>query len=746
MIKESVSKLYPFANLEFWHCMRKLIVAIPLLGCYMIVVLMASCKNESYTDWQIYGGSETRIQYSSMTQIDTNNVESLQIAWVYHTKDAETSGQMEVNPIIAQGVMYGVSSKLKLFAIDPVSGNEKWIFDPFLDSLWIGKKKPGINICRGVSFYNDNGEKGNNLVFYTAGYLLYCINSNTGKPVTSFGNNGSVDLHDDLGRDVKDLYITSTSPGIIYKDLIIVGSAVSEAAAAAPGHIRAYDVHTGKLCWIFHTIPYPGEKGYETWKDKEAYRYLGGANSWAGFSLDEEKGLVFASTGSAAYDFYGGKRLGDNLFANSILALDASTGELRWHYQTVHHDVWDWDLPAAPVLVTITKEGMPIEAVVQVTKTGFIFVLDRETGQPVYPIDEKPVPTETDLDGEILSPTQPFPTFYKPFVRQVLNETDLFKNIPDSSYQDIRRRFSELKSGNLFNPPTKMPTIVFPGMQGGAEWGGPSFDPTSGVIYINANEIPRVLTMVNAREENPLLQQTNLEAGKILYETACMVCHGPDRKGGGDFPSIMDIDKKYTEAEFNNLLSSGLRRMPAFDQLNEAEKTALAAYLLNIESKQLKPFVTPPKAIDPYREIPYTHAGRRPSKFETKEGYPAIAPPWGSLSAINLNTGELLWKAPLGDYPELKARGIHTGTENYGGPVVTAGGLLFIAATKDEKFRAFNKKSGKLLWETDLPAAGFATPAVYEVNGKQHVVIACGGGKLKAKSGNAYVAFTLPDL
>ena len=708
-----------------------------------IIAFNGAHRNELYKDWKVYGGSNSRIQYSALSQIDTNNVQSLRVAWIYHTKDAEGSGQMQANSIVVEGVLYGVSPKLKLFALDPRSGTERWVFDPFKDTS-SGKKRRGINMCRGVSFY-DGGED-DKRIFYTVGSSLYCINPATGRPWNSFGIDGTIDLHNDLGRDVKDLFITSTSPGMIYKDLIIIGTYVSEEAAAAPGHIRAYDVHSGKLRWIFHTIPHPGEQGYEAWEDKDAYQHIGGANSWAGFTLDEGNGVLYAPTGSASYDFYGGKRLGQNLFANSILALEAATGKLKWYYQTVHHDVWDWDLPAPPILVTITKEGKKIDALVQVTKTGFLFVLDRQTGKPLYPIEERPVPAETDLSGEKLSPTQPHPTFYPAFVRQVVTDDDLNNIVADSSYQQIKKELSTYVTGNLFNPPSKKPTIIFPGMQGGAEWGGPCFDPKTGIMYINANEVPRVLTMVDAKEKPITSNQTNLEAGKALYNITCMNCHGPERKGGGDFPSLLGLEKKYSEADFKTLVSTGRRRMPGFSQLGEGEKSALASFILNLKPLQQKKFMPSLKKEDPYFKVPYTSMGSaRPTKFETKEGYPAIRPPWGSMSAIDLNSGKLVWKIPLGDYPELKAKGIHSGTENYGGPVVTSGGLLFIAATKDGKFRAFNKRSGQLLWEVDLPAAGFATPSLYEVNGKQYIVIACGGGKMKTKSGDAYVAFSLPD-
>lgn len=711
----------------------------------ILFISIVSCsfpEKEPYGGWKVYGGTKERIQFSSLSHIDTTNVTDLQVAWTFNTKDAGASSQIQVNPVVIDGVLYGVSPRLKLFALDASTGEQKWQFDPFSDTTNFSLKGRGVNICRGIAFYD--GGKRDRLIFYTAGSLLYSVNADTGQPERRFGRNGTVDLHNDLGRDVQDLFITATSPGIIYQDLIIIGSFVSEMPASAPGHIRAYDVHTGELRWIFHTIPHPGEEGYATWDDPEAYRHIGGANAWAGFSLDEKRGILFAPTGSASYDFYGGKRTGDNLFANCVLALDAATGKRIWHFQTVHHDVWDMDLPTAPVVITVKKSGKDHEAVLQVTKTGFIFLLDRQTGEPLYPVNELPVPTETDLDAEKLSPTQPVPSFFRPFVRQKLLQGDLNTHVPDSSYQDIKKRLSGFITGRLFNPPSKKPTVIFPGMQGGAEWGGPAFDPTTGIMYINANEIPRVITMVEVAQDGNLGAQTNLDAGKRLYTMFCESCHGTNLQGSGENPPLLKLDQKYNEGQFKSLLGAGVRRMPAFGHLTEEEKTALASYILNIKVKQKITFAsTGVKNI--YHQVPYTHSGSRPSTFLTKEGYPAIAPPWGTLTAIDLQTGKVVWKTPLGDYAELKAKGIHAGTENFGGPVVTKGGLLFIAATPDGKFRAFNKKTGALLWETDLPAAGFATPAIYEVKGKQYIVIACGGGKLNTPSGDAYVAFALPE-
>jgi quinoprotein glucose dehydrogenase len=709
----------------------------------LFALIFFSCNHAAkskYQTWENYGGNKENNHYSSLTQIDTSNVAQLQIAWTYHTGDNDSMTQIQVNPIVIDNILYGVSPKLKLFALDASTGKEKWVFNPVNENDINGKGYFMMNVCRGVAYYTDG--KDDKRIFYSASARLFCVNANDGKIITSFGDHGKIDLHDDLGRDVKKLYVASTTPGIIYKDLIIIGARVDEDAAAAPGHIRAYDVHTGKLRWIFHTIPQPGEEGYESWDNKDAWQHIGGANTWSGFSMDEEKGIVFAPIGSASYDFYGGKRTGNDLFANSIVALDALTGKRIWHFQTVHHDLWDRDLPTPPALVTITKDGKKIEAIAQPSKSGFIFLFERTTGKPIYPIDEIKVPTESELDGEKVSPTQPWPSLPKPIVRQTLNEKDLNTLVPDSSYQDIKKRLASYKTGFIFTPPSKEGTVIFPGYDGGSEWGGPAFDPATGILYVNGSEMPWVLTMVDIKNKTAS-DENNLQAGQRLYKATCMSCHGSERQGGGNYPTLINVQKKYNEDQFIQLISSGRRMMPAFAQLSESEKKAIASFILDENNKQKEKFIAPATPEDEWFKMPYTSTGY--NKFLTKEGYPAVAPPWGTLNAIDLNTGQLVWKDTLGDYPELKAKGIHSGTENYGGPAVTAGGLLFIAATSDSKFRAFNKRTGELLWETDLPASGFATPSVYEVDGKQYIVIACGGGKLHKHTGDAYVAFALPS-
>lgn len=704
---------------------------------------IAACQPElpTNTTWSTYKGGPGANQYSSLAQIDTNNVTSLEVAWTYHTGDADTvnNSQIQCNPIVVDGVLYGTSPQLKLFAVDAATGKERWVFNP-LDSI------PGqkfmffiLNNSRGVAYWA-NADKTDTRIFYTAGSNLYCINAKTGKPVEEFALNGLLDLHEGLDRpNIQNLYVSATTPGIIYKDLIIMGSRVDEGPEAAPGHIRAFDVRTGKRAWVFHTVPHPGEPGFETWEDTTAYQFIGGANAWSGFSLDEKRGIVFAVTGSASFDFYGGKRLGDNLFANSLLALDAATGKLRWHFQSIHHDVWDRDFSSPPALVTIKKDGKKVDACALSTKTGYVFLFDRETGKPIYPIEERPVPTSSDLVGEKLSPTQPYPTKPAPFVRQLMTEQDINPLLPPESQAEVRQRFHSYLNDHMYNPPSLQGTVFLPGLDGGGEWGGPTVDPTTGILYVNANEMAWVIRSVKLEEETEA-PKTVGQAGERLYRALCMTCHGPDRKGSGNNPTLVGVEQKYSPTSFDTLMQSGRRMMPAFRQLSEVERSAVAAFILNLPKEKNKPY-TGPKLYEAPTKVPYSIAGY--DKFLSKEGLPALSPPWGTLNALDLNTGEWLWKKTLGNDPAFAHLKVQTGTENYGGSVVTAGGLLFIGATKDGMFRAFNKRTGELLWETKLPNAAYATPAVYEVGGKQYVVIACGGGKMKTKSGDSYVAFAL---
>lgn len=700
----------------------------------VLLLFLYACSDLSQpkiqeADWSHYlGGPETN-QYSPLQQINLSNVDQLQVAWTYRCGDADENNrsQIQCNPLVIDGVLYGSSPRLKYFALDAATGEEIWKFDPFADQAF---NQFGMGLSRGLAFWTDGAEK---RLLVSAGSFLYCLNADTGRPFNSFGQEGRVDLHDGFGRDVSGLFISANTPGIVYKDKLIIGARVSEALGAIPGHIRAFNVKTGAIEWIFHTIPHPGEYGYETWPE-DAWQKSGGANAWSGLSLDEERGIVFVPTGSAAYDFYGGDRLGENLFANSVLALNADTGERIWHYQTVHHDLWDRDLPCPPNLVTVEHNGKRIDAVAQVTKSSYIFLFDRETGEPLFPIEEVPAPP-SDLEGEKAWPTQPIPTKPPPFSRNRLEEKDLSQRTPEAAIY-AKTRWRKFREGPPFVPPSRQGSVIFPGFDGGGEWGGGAFDPETGNLYINASEMPWVIEMLPFDNES----KTSLIAhGKSLYQAHCLSCHGEDLKGGVSVyttPSLLGLKERMTGDTLIRRLQTGMGAMPSFAYLSDKEMEAVGAFLLE----------KPDRPIASVRsDWPYPYYMNGYKRFHDPDGYPAITPPWGTLNAINLNTGEISWKVTLGNHEELDSLGANpTGTENYGGPVVTAGGLIFIAATMDEKIRAFDKKDGKLYWEAPLPAAGFATPATYMVEGKQYVVIACGGGKLGKNSGDAYVAFALP--
>ncbi|MBT1711985.1 PQQ-binding-like beta-propeller repeat protein [Fulvivirgaceae bacterium PWU5] len=719
--------------------LRRRLSSVLALAC-----LLACGKkgDDAFSGWSIVGGNPSGNKYSSLAQIDTSNVTQLQVAWEYHAGDADTAAhsQIQCNPIIVDGVLFGTSPKLKLFAVDAATGQEKWAFIPF-DTIE-GDKAGHFNLNnnRGVTYWSDG--KDDKRIFYTVGPFLHAVNATTGKLITSFGQDGKVDLHTGLGEAFEDLFITHTSAPSVYKDLLLTGTRVSEAMDAAPGHIRAFDVRTGEMKWIFHTIPQPGEPGHETWDDPEAYTLTGGGNNWMGMTIDPTRGIAYVPTGSASMDFYGGKRTGSNLYTDCLLALDANTGKRLWHFQYIHHNTWDWDPSSYPVLLTVNHGGKKIDAVAQTTKTGFVFVFDRETGKPLFDVVETPVDTATQLAGEKLWPTQPIPQKPAPFVRQTFTEKEINPYLSQVDQQAIRDQLKYLHTGKLFTPQSKDGTIIFPGFDGGAEWGGPAVDPTTGILYVNANEMPWILEMWDAEESEEL--ENYGTAGIRLYKQHCMACHGANRQGGGNYPSLLEVSKKYTPATLVEFVNAGRRMMPGFQHLSTEEKNAIATFLLDLKDDQKKKYERQLSPEEKFRKLPYNISGY--NKFVTKEGLPAIAPPWGTLTAIDLNTGEHLWKKVLGEDEKMKAMGAETtGTENYGGPVVTQGGLLFIGATKDGKFRAFNKRTGDLLWETKLPAAGFATPATYSVNGKQYIVIACGGGKLGTTSADSYIAFALPD-
>jgi quinoprotein glucose dehydrogenase len=672
-------------------------------------------------DWPHYGGGPDQTHYSRLTQITPANVGSLRVAWTYDTGDAFDGSEMQCQPVVAHGVLYATSPTLRVFALDAATGAVKWRFNPNEDA-----KAPSRTRIRGLMYW-ERGET--RRIYFAERHVLYALDANKGTPVASFGTNGRIDLREGFrGRDPHAINVGVNTPGVFYKDLLIVGSIVPEGLPSAPGDIRAFDVETGKLRWAFHTIPHPGEFGYDTWPP-DAWQYSGGANAWSGVSLDEKRGLVFASTGSAAYDFYGGNRHGDNLFANTILCLRADTGERVWHFQAVKHDLWDRDFPAPPALITITKDGQRRDVVAQIAKNGRTYVLDRETGTPIFPMEEI-CPPASDVPGEASAPTQLLPTLPPPFTRQRFTE-DLITTRTPEAQKAVRAEWQRMRARGEFDPPSIQGTIQFPGVDGGGEWGGVAFDPASGLLFVNANEMAWRLQL--AERKMPTGRPTN---GKAVYQRYCASCHRADLRGNPpEFPSLVGIGSRRNVDEIADKIREGGGRMPPYKALHGAVRRAIVQYVVSGTSVVVR--ADKPSPFD----VRYTIDAEM--RFTDPDGFPAITPPWGTLTAIDMNRAVIAWQVPLGEVP---GSGLtNTGSENYGGPVVTASGLLFIGATNyDRKFRAFDARSGNVLWETTLPAAGNATPAVYEAAGREFVVIAAGGGKWGAPSGGAYVAFALP--
>jgi quinoprotein glucose dehydrogenase len=684
-------------------------------------------------EWRVYLGDRGASHYSPLDQIRRANVRELRVAWTYDAGGAAADGtsQIQCNPLVVKGVLYGTSPTLRLFALDAGTGEELWSFDPSAEA------RPGVNPNRGVAWWEDGDDE---RILFTAGSWLFAVDARTGRPIRSFGRDGRVDLRAGLGPDPARDWVVATTPGTVWRDLLILGSRVSELVNAAPGSVRAYDVRTGALRWTFHTVPRPGEPGSETWP-ADAWKRVGGVNSWPGITLDEGRGLAFVPTGSAAYDFYGGDRPGDNLFANSLVALDAATGERRWHFQVVHHDVWDRDLPAPPTLVTLERDGRKVDAVAQVTKSGHVFVFERETGAPLFPIEEAPVPTDG-LPDEPLSPTQPRPLRPPAFTRQTLRADEVTDRTPEARAA-VLARLRALRNDGPFAPPSREGTVIVPGTDGGAEWGGAAIDPGRGWLYVNANEVPYVIQMVETPEISGLGSLSGI--GRAAYVLQCAACHGLDRSGdGAGIPSLRGVRERMGPLATYRIIREGRGRMPGAGLLRPYEILPLVWYLW-FPGEDAAPAAARAADAPPQLGVfsRYINAGW--ARFDDPDGYPASAPPWGTLTAIDLNSGAHAWRVPLGEVPELMAKGLPpTGTENYGGPLVTAGGLLFIAATPDEKLRAFDAGTGERLWEAVLPAAGFATPATYVSDGRQLVVVAAGGGKLGRPSGSQYIAFALP--
>ncbi len=684
-----------------------------LLLLVSAIGILAWKQNElPNVDWSEYLGGPDRNHYSELTQINSSNAQELKVAWSYALPD---SGQMQANPIIIDGILYSVSASVQAFALDAATGKEIWRFgDPL---------KNWASTSRGLAY-----SKGR--ILYTAGPNLWCLDAKTGKPITDFGDQGKVDLHTGLLDIAKDKFIISNTPGTIVGDLIVMPLRLSEGADAAPGDIRAFNIYTGKVVWTFHTIPYPGEKGYETFpKDAYLNEYTGAANNWSGMAVDKKRGILYVPTGSAGYDFWGGNRKGQNLYANCLLALNAKTGKLLWHFQTTHHDIWDRDLPAPPNLITVTRNGKKIDAVAQITKQGFVFIFDRVTGKPLFPIQERKVNT-TALPGEQAWKTQPFPLLPKPYAR-LSNEIQASDVSPYAkNKEELKNILGGLKRG-WYDAPSEQGTLILPGFDGGGEWGGAGADPKKGILYINSNEMGWVQKMVRNKEMKTV-------TGETLYQNYCASCHGVSNQGNpaSGYPSLVNIDQKRNKAYIHQIIKQGKGMMPGFGHISPEAQSAIADYIQGLPPKEILSASSP-------KILPYQMTGY--NKFLDADGLPGLSTPWGTLNAIDMNTGKYLWKIPFGSEPALVNKGIQdpTGGENYGGPIITQSGLLIIAATKDATLRIYQASSGKLLASYPLPFASFATPSTYRVKGKQYVVVTCGGTKLRTAKGNIVVAFSL---
>jgi quinoprotein glucose dehydrogenase len=688
-------------------------------------------KRQSH-DWPVYGGTAENDHFSSLTQINRKNVKGLKVAWRF---DTDESGGLQTSPIVVDGVLYGLTPSQKVFALNAATGTLLWKFDSGVR---------GTQPDRGLAYWSngksENSENKDRRILVGVMNFVYALDAATGKPISSFGRDGRIDLREDLGREPAAQSIYMTSPAVIYHDLMIVGGREAETLPASPGDVRAFDVRSGALRWSFHTIPHPGEFGYDTWP-KDAWKISGAANNWAGMTVDEERGVVYVPTGSAAFDFYGADRIGDDLFANCLIALNAETGERLWHFQGVHHDLWDRDFPAPPILLSVQRDGKRVDAVAQATKQGFVFLFDRTNGKPLFPLDCRNYPP-SDVPGEVAAQQQCLPSKPAPFARQLLTEDMLTTRTPEAHHW-ARDRFRSFRSEGQFVPfTTTRETVIFPGFDGGAEWGGQAVDPETGILYVNANDIAWTgrlaeTTPAEAEENSP----------KSLYTSQCAVCHGESMAGSPpEIPALVGLSQRMSSKDVATTIRNGKGRMPGFSNLSDDRIAALLSYVMSGGTPTQGENREASSSGPPVPTMRYHFTGYL--RFYDPDGYPAVAPPWGTLNAINLNTGDYAWSIPLGEYPELAAKGLkNTGTENYGGPLVTAGGLLFIGATNyDKKFRAFDKRTGALLWETALPFAGNATPITYVVNKRQFVVIAAGGGKdLKSKSGGVYVAFAVKN-
>ncbi|HEV2493421.1 MAG TPA: PQQ-binding-like beta-propeller repeat protein [Terriglobia bacterium] len=714
---------------------------ILLFGCFMLLA-HARALGQSHTTWSDYGGGPDSSQYSALREINRANVSKLQIGWVFPTGD---DNRYFFNPIEVHGLTYVLAENNSIVALDAKTGKK----------VWVHKADPETEIItdRGINYWESKDGTERRLLF-ASNHCLRAIDARTGKTIRSFGENGRVDLKQGLGRDPATLsLVQSTTPGRVFEDLLILGSATNQGYGSAPGDIRAFDVRTGKLVWTFHTIPHPGELGYDTWSE-DAWKRVGGANCWGEISVDEKRGIVYVPTASPKYNFYGADRRGANLFGDCLLALDARSGKLRWYFQMVHHDIWDYDNAAAPKLLTVWHDSRKVNVVAQVAKTGFVWVFDRETGKPLWPVEERPEPP-SNMPGEETWPTQPFPLKPPPFARQTFTAGDLSPFISDpEELTRFRRELDAAQNGGLYTPPTLTGTIEMPGNSGGANWGSAAVDPANGTLYVVSMDLPCMLKLEPEEARRASAGESIEQQGHFIFESNCRYCHGSDRRGlPPAIPSLVDIGARLNRQQIESVVRQGRSAMPGFPRLPTADVQSVIAFLLNPAgaSALLSSPATPPAA------DPESQTGSGAVHYLSGFGFlmtsarvPPISPPWSSLTAYDLNRGTIKWKIPLGDVPELAAKGIRgTGFPfPKTGPVVTAGGLVF-TATRDHFVRAYDEETGKVLWEKRLETAIQGIPSVYEAGGREYLVVCAAAPEVSdaASQGpihGAYVAFALP--
>jgi quinoprotein glucose dehydrogenase len=665
-----------------------------------------SALKQPYTTWSDYGGSADSMQYSALKQINRSNVKDLQLVWSHPAPGP--AGRFAFSPLVVDNVMYVVSKDNTIVALDAATGKQIW-----------AHPVDGQPTNRGFNYW-ESRDRSDRRVIFAANNKLQQINARTGVTVNTFGNDGYVNLYDAVPRAGQ-----SGTPGRVFEDLIILGSAVGEGYGSAPGHLRAYDVRTGKLRWLFHTIPRPGEFGYDTWP-KEAYKYIGGVNAWGEISLDEKRGIVYFPLGSPTYDFYGADRKGMNLFGNCLLALDARTGKRLWHQQLVHHDLWDYDLATAPKLLTVKHNGKTVDIVAQATKTGMLYVFNRVTGEPLWPIEERPVP-KSDVPGEESWPTQPFPSKPPPFARLKFTIDEINPHVDEDERERIRQILLKARNEGVFTPPALIDQISMPGELGGTNWAGTAADPATGMMYVRTIDGPAIHRLSErSANESTVIAGTPEQQGAAIYNRNCIACHGPDRTGITS-PRILGSGK------FTDIIRQGRGQMPGFpvSAISAAHVDALIAYLVNpaAGAPPQRPRGNQPP-LPPPPEGQTRYYGQFGNLMHASNGLPVIGPPWSEIVAYDLNVGTIKWRVPLGTVSALAAKGI-TNTGSYrptrNGPVVTAGGLIFIGTASDRMVRAYDKDTGKSLWEAEVPANPDGIPAVYEVGGRQYVAFFASG-------------------